>query len=196
MSRSTPSTTEPFRPVSADPARSRRPLRWAAGAALLACVGPALAGAGAGLLNAVATLRGHQSASDVAYGPLPRQRFDVYVPGNALAQADRKAGSPLVIFFYGGSWNSGSRRDYRFAGAALHDKLVHPEQNSIALADRMKARGTAVTFRTYEHVNHALLIGSLSWPLTAFAPVLDDTAAFIRDAAPVATASPVAAASR
>ena len=48
----------------------------------------------------------------------------------------------------------------------------------------MRARGTAVTFRSYEHVNHPLLIGALQWPLTAFAPVLDDTVAFVRAAAP------------
>ena len=60
-----------------------------------------------------------------------------------------------------------------------------PEKSSIPLVDRMKARGTAVTFMTYEQVNHALLVGALSWPLTSLAPVLDDTAAFIRSAAPV-----------
>jgi len=258
--------------------------------------------------------------ADIAYGPLARQRFDVYVPGASLADADKATGSPLVIFIYGGSWNMGSRRDYRFAGealaaqgftvmvvdyrlypqvrypdflkdcalavgyglaharelgadprrvflyghsagaynvamlaldprwlrgaghspdelagwvglagpynflpiqdagvklvfdwpetspdtqpinhvgdlarplpaflgAAVHDKVVVPEQNTLPLADRMKARGTAVTVRTYEHVNHALLVGALSWPLTPFAPVLDDTVAFMRSAAPVA----------
>ena len=50
----------------------------------------------------------------------------------------------------------------------------------------MTARGTAVTFKTYAHVNHPLLVGALSWPLTAFAPVLDDSVAFMRAAAPVA----------
>ena len=71
------------------------------------------------MLNAVASLRGHQGPSDVAYGPLARQRFDVYVPGNSIDEADKATGSPLVIFIYGGSWNMGSRRDYRFAGEAL-----------------------------------------------------------------------------
>ena len=309
--------TEPFRPIAPEP---RRALHWIVGAALLASVASAMAGAGAGLLNAVATLRGHQGRSDVAYGPLPRQRFDVYVPGTSVDEADKTAGSPLVIFIYGGSWNMGSRRDYRFAGEALaargftvmvvdyrlypevkypdflkdcaqavgygleharelgadprrvflyghsagaynvamlaldprwlraaghspdelagwvglagpynflpiedpgvklvfdwpdtspdtqpinhvgdlarplpvflgvaaHDKLVYPEQNSIPLMDRMTARGTAVTFKTYQHVNHPLLVGALAWPLTGFAPVLDDSVAFMRAAAPVA----------
>ena len=45
----------------------------------------------------------------MAYGPGDRQRFDVYVPGNSLDEADKATGSPLVIFIYGGSWNMGSR---------------------------------------------------------------------------------------
>ena len=312
--------TETFRPLAPDPARPRRLLHWAAGAALLAFIGSAIAGSGLGMLNAVAALRGHQGQSGVAYGALPRQRFDVYVPGTSIAEADKASGSPLVIFIYGGSWSMGSRQDYRFAGealaaqgftvmvvdyrlypevrypdflqdcalavgygleharelgadprrvflyghsagaynvamlaldprwlraaghspdelagwvglagpynflpivdedvkpvfewpgtspdtqpishvgdlarplpvflgAALHDTLVHPEKNSIPLADKMKARGTAVTFRTYEHANHALLVGALSWPLTPFASVLDDSAAFIRSTPPAA----------
>ena len=108
--------TEIARPAVSTSPRPHRLLRWVAGVALLTGMGSALAGAGAGVLNAVATLRGHQGRSDVAYGPLERQRFDIYRPGDSVDQADRITGSPLVIFIYGGSWNMGSRRDYRFAG--------------------------------------------------------------------------------
>lgn len=51
---------------------------------------------------------------DVAYGPDPRQRLDLYAP------ARRPAGTiPLLVFFYGGAWNSGRRQDYAWAGQAL-----------------------------------------------------------------------------
>jgi acetyl esterase/lipase len=54
---------------------------------------------------------------DVAYGAGPRRRLDVYLP---LADAPRPAdGWPLVVFFYGGSWNRGERGDYRFVGEAM-----------------------------------------------------------------------------
>jgi acetyl esterase/lipase len=49
----------------------------------------------------------------IAFGPLPRQRLDVYTP-----RATGKA-APVCVFFYGGSWNSGRRQDYAFAGRAL-----------------------------------------------------------------------------
>ncbi len=324
--------TDSLRPASSIPRRPRRLSRWAAGAALLGSAVSAMAGAGADVLNALASLRGHQGPSGVAYGALPGQRFDVFVPGTSIDEADKATGSPLVIFLYGGSWSMGSRRDYRFAGQALAargftvmvpdyrlypevrypdflkdcaqavgygleharelgadprrvflyghsagaynvamlaldprwlravghspdelagwvglagpynflpiedpgvklvfdwpdtspdtqpinhvddlarplpaflgaapgDKVVHPTQNSIPLMEKMTARGTPVTFRSYEHANHALLVGALSWPLTAIAPVLDDSVAFMRAAAPVAAApsTPAMAAAR
>ncbi len=53
------------------------------------------------------------AARDVAYGAHPRQRLDVYVPD------ERPPNAPVVVFFYGGSWNSGSKDDYAFVGKAL-----------------------------------------------------------------------------
>lgn len=51
-------------------------------------------------------------ASGISYGPHPRQKLDVYAPQDAR-------GAPVVVFFYGGSWNSGERVDYGFLGTAL-----------------------------------------------------------------------------
>jgi acetyl esterase/lipase len=73
------------------------------------------ASAPAATLNALAAVHSRQVAVGLAYGPLPRQRLDVYRP-SAAAPA---AGHPVVVFFYGGSWNHGERADYRFVGEAL-----------------------------------------------------------------------------
>lgn len=54
----------------------------------------------------------------LAYGPLSRQRLDVYAPPSAM-RARAGAAAPVLVFFYGGSWNSGRRQDYAFAGQAL-----------------------------------------------------------------------------
>lgn len=53
--------------------------------------------------------------SSVAYGDGPRQQLDVYRP----ARAAPAGGWPVVVFFYGGSWNHGERADYAFVGEAL-----------------------------------------------------------------------------
>ncbi len=50
--------------------------------------------------------------ANFAYGADPRQKLDVYLPGHAVNQ-------PVVIFWYGGSWQEGSKSNYRFVGAAL-----------------------------------------------------------------------------
>lgn len=50
---------------------------------------------------------------DIAYGPGPRQKLDVYAPKTSTADL------PVVVFFYGGAWSSGRRQDYAFAAQAL-----------------------------------------------------------------------------
>ncbi|MBL8671534.1 MAG: alpha/beta hydrolase [Alphaproteobacteria bacterium] len=66
-------------------------------------------------LNALVGDDGYRRTADIAYGSLPRQRLDVYVP-DALAAGGAR---PVVLFLYGGGWRSGDRADYRFAGEAL-----------------------------------------------------------------------------
>ncbi|AHG42878.1 esterase [Pseudomonas syringae CC1557] len=51
--------------------------------------------------------------SGLSYGSDPRNRLDIYTPKSKPANA------PVVVFFYGGSWNTGSRTDYAFVGQAL-----------------------------------------------------------------------------
>jgi acetyl esterase/lipase len=50
---------------------------------------------------------------DVAYGPQARQKLDIYAPGGA------NAALPVIVFLYGGSWNSGARGEYGFVGSAF-----------------------------------------------------------------------------
>jgi len=49
---------------------------------------------------------------NLAYGTDPRQKLDVYGPRRGMNR-------PVVIFWYGGSWQEGSKADYRFVGTAL-----------------------------------------------------------------------------
>lgn len=66
-------------------------------------------------LNALAPSGTHTLTAGVAYGPGPRQQLDVYRP----TQPAPAGGWPVVVFFYGGSWNTGQRADYAFVGEAL-----------------------------------------------------------------------------
>jgi acetyl esterase/lipase len=72
------------------------------------------------LINATVPSRTHTVLRDQAYGRDIRQQADVYLP----AQPADGQGAPLAVFFYGGSWSSGERSDYRFVGEALASRGV------------------------------------------------------------------------
>jgi acetyl esterase/lipase len=58
-------------------------------------------------------------AIDQEYGPLERQKIDVFGPPAPSGKA------PIAIFVYGGGWVSGSRKEYVWAGKALaHEGFV------------------------------------------------------------------------
>ena len=65
------------------------------------------------VLNATVATDTYRRVDDQSYGTDARQQLDVYQPAADIKNA------PLVVFFYGGSWSSGERADYRFVGEAL-----------------------------------------------------------------------------
>ncbi|MGB4116774.1 MAG: alpha/beta hydrolase [Polaromonas sp.] len=77
------------------------------------------------VLNATVPSDTYRSFSNLPYGDQPRQKLDVYMPSQPLAdKALAAGGAPMVVFFYGGSWSSGDRADYRFVGEALASKGI------------------------------------------------------------------------
>jgi acetyl esterase/lipase len=79
------------------------------------------------ILNALVSEDAYTASRDLAYGPDPRQKLDLYQP---RASPPPYGGFPVVVFFYGGSWNRGDRRDYKFVAEALA-----AEGMVVALAD-------------------------------------------------------------
>ncbi|MEP6608087.1 MAG: alpha/beta hydrolase [Burkholderiaceae bacterium] len=69
-------------------------------------------------LNALVPSDSHE-VSTAAYGPGERRHLDVYSPRATAERVRPHNGWPLVVFFYGGSWNRGERGEYRFVGEAL-----------------------------------------------------------------------------
>ncbi|WP_205481186.1 alpha/beta hydrolase [Sphingomonas arenae] len=97
------------------------PHRWRKGPAWLASLAALSGCTPAGLLNGLDRLTptaegSRRAARGIAYGPEPRQQLDIWVPSGRRHQNQKL---PVVVFFYGGGWNSGSRGDYGFAGAAF-----------------------------------------------------------------------------
>ena len=79
----------------------------AGGTVLLAACNPV------SVINVLVPSSTYDARLDLPYGPGIRQRLDVYLPRDASGPA------PVIVFFYGGNWNSGKRSDYLFVGEAL-----------------------------------------------------------------------------
>jgi acetyl esterase/lipase len=82
------------------------------------------------LINGFVPFTGYVLRKDEAYGTGDRRSLDVYLP--KTESRDRT----IIVFFYGGSWQSGSKEMYRFVGQAfaargfvtvIPDYRVYPE---------------------------------------------------------------------
>ncbi len=100
-------------------------LGWMLGLAeLLAACSPAT------LLDLVVPRSGYQVRRDLPYGDDPRQKLDLYLPDGL------KGPAPVILFFYGGSWQNGSKSLYRAFGqvfasqgivTAIADYRLYPQ---------------------------------------------------------------------
>lgn len=68
--------------------------------------------------NALVPRDGYTARKDIAYGGGARQMLDVYMPEGLTAPA------PVLIFFHGGSWQFGDKKQYRALGQAFASKGI------------------------------------------------------------------------
>lgn len=68
-----------------------------------------------GLVNLLSPKDGRSKriAGHVPFGSHHRQKLDVYAPRQVSGPL------PVIVFFYGGGWNSGDRTEYQFVGRCL-----------------------------------------------------------------------------
>ncbi|QJR11586.1 hypothetical protein DSM104443_02665 [Usitatibacter rugosus] len=86
-------------------------------ALLLAVLAAGLAGCSAlSALNALTPVSDLEIRRDIAYGDGPRGKLDAY------RRRDTPPNAPVIVFFYGGSWDSGERSSYLFAAEALSSR--------------------------------------------------------------------------
>jgi acetyl esterase/lipase len=65
------------------------------------------------VLNTLEPKFGVVATHDIAYAPGPRHGLDVYRPRQGAPHR------PVVVFLYGGGWDTGDKAQYEFVGAAL-----------------------------------------------------------------------------
>jgi acetyl esterase/lipase len=64
------------------------------------------------VLNGISPSTGYMTHQDIAYGKLPKQRLDIYTP-------KKSEHAPVIVFFHGGSWQTGTKDQYRFVAQSL-----------------------------------------------------------------------------
>lgn len=111
------------------------------------------------MLNLVVPRSGYHVVHGLAYGPGPRQKLDLYVPDAGPAKM------PVMLFFYGGSWQSGSKDMYLALGQAFASRNI-----IVAIAD----------YRLYPQIRYPAFLDDSA---QAFAYVRDHAAAYGGDPA-------------
>ena len=67
------------------------------------------------VLNRLTPNDSFELSKDISYGDLSAHILDVYTPNESEALGDE----PIVMFIYGGGWNSGHKDMYKFVGEAF-----------------------------------------------------------------------------
>ncbi len=91
-------------------------------------------------VNKTISTAGLRVFRNIPFGRHARQRLDVYCPAKSSPHIAERGIAveplPVIVFFYGGSWQWGARRDYKFIAAQLAkrgfvvvvpDYRLHPE---------------------------------------------------------------------
>lgn len=87
--------------------------------ALIALLALAIMGCSpAPIVNLLISRSGYRVADNLPYGPAPRQKLDIYMPEQPGAK------SPVILFFYGGSWQNGTKDDYLAFGETFASKGI------------------------------------------------------------------------
>ncbi|HEX4856939.1 MAG TPA: alpha/beta hydrolase [Limnobacter sp.] len=68
------------------------------------------------VVNSVSKIYPAEIRKDIQFDQHPRLKYDLYLP---TSPHDDLQSTPVVVFFYGGSWNRGDKSEYEFVGRRL-----------------------------------------------------------------------------
>lgn len=127
-----------------------------------------------------------QIERDIAYGDNPRQKLDLYFP--KIERAGEP--TPVVVFYYGGTWREGSRAEYEFVGrrlaamgyiVAIPDYRLYPEvaypdflYDSAAALPVLQQQLQQPRYAAWHPAKHLILMGHSAGAYNAMMLALDD----------------------
>lgn len=141
-----------------------------------------------GLVNGVAKVYPAEVQRDIRYGDDPKQALDLYLPSPERLTAGQK--TPVVVFFYGGSWNSGDKSMYGFIGRRmaaagfitavanyrLYPDVVYPEflHDSAKAVRKVHELMTSVEFADWRPSEKLFLMGHSAGAYNSAMLAMDD----------------------
>ncbi|MGB6230271.1 MAG: alpha/beta hydrolase [Litorimonas sp.] len=152
----------------------------------------------AGVLNGITPSSSFERDKGVAYGQADRQTMDIY------RAAEPKAGSPVIVFVYGGGWTRGSKGMYKFVAegftkdgydVVVPDYRLYPDS---VYPDMVRDTGAAVRAVAARFPDRSLVLmghsaGGYNVLMTALAPDLSGVDVCGRIAGVVSLAAPTGA---
>ncbi|WP_206455587.1 alpha/beta hydrolase [Aurantimonas marina] len=105
-------------PASIASIRRKSRFRHAVVASLLVPLAAFVLSGCAAVLNAATSGDGYSVVDDIRYMPGERGTYDLYIPATVSPK------TPVVVFLYGGGWDSGSKDMYLFVGQSLASEGV------------------------------------------------------------------------
>lgn len=122
------------------------------------------------VVNAASKIYRVDAERNLQYGEHERFGYDLYLP--RVSNPDT---TPVVVFFYGGSWNDGSRKEYEFVGrrlaaqgyiVAVPDYRLYPEvaypdflHDSAAAVAAVKKQLQGSRYQKYNPAEQLILMG-------------------------------------
>ena len=111
------------------------------------------------ILNGLTPSSAYSLEKDISFSQSPSLSMDAYTPVTA------KPGAPIVMFIYGGGWNSGNKDMYKFIGEAFSSEgyttlipnyRVYPE---VIYPGFLKDSAKAVAYAVKEYDRPIVLVG-------------------------------------
>lgn len=139
------------------------------------------------LVNSVSKVYSVEVQTDLAFGSNSRDKMDIYRPTEPPS-ANKQ--TPVVVFFYGGSWNRGEKSEYEFVGrklasmgyiVAIPNYRIYPE---VVYPDFLKDGAKAVkvfldelnsnTYSPYNPAKQLIFMGHSAGAYNAAMIAMDD----------------------
>ncbi|WP_306481573.1 alpha/beta hydrolase [Limnobacter sp.] len=68
------------------------------------------------VVNSVSKIYVAEVKQNIEFGANPKLKYDLYLPNHPNEEFSN---TPVIVFFYGGSWNRGDKSEYEFVGRRL-----------------------------------------------------------------------------